>query len=249
MRGLDIGVDEAGRGAVIGPLVVCALMVPEEDREVLVDIGADDSKKLSKKKRGLVATEIARLSDSRGWGVGEIICSPSRIDQGMKTGNLNSLEVELFAEAVNSATQPNGQYRILLDACDVDAPRFGKNVESALGAGWEGCRIVSEHRLDGEDVVVGAASIVAKFRRDAEVERLSRNLAIELGSGYPSDPLSRAAVRELSAGYLPHECLRWSWSTVSDVWTELHRRPMPIRDAGATHPVQSSLEDWNQQEW
>ena len=249
MRGCDIGVDEAGRGAVIGPLVVCALMVPEEDREDLVDIGADDSKKLSKKKRRLVATEIARLSDSRGWGVGEIICSPSRIDQGMKTGNLNSLEVELFAEAINSATQPNGQCRILLDACDVNAPRFGKSVESALGAEWEGCRIVSEHGMDGEDIVVGAASIIAKFRRDSEVERLAKNLSIELGSGYPSDPLSRAAVRKLSTGYLPHECLRWSWSTVSDVWTELHRRPVPTRDAGATHPVQSSLEDWNQQEW
>ena len=246
MRGLDIGVDEAGRGSVIGPLVVCAIAVPEEDRGVLVDIGADDSKKLSKKRREEVVSEIDRLSDPNGWGVGIIVCSPSRIDLGMVTGNLNSLEVELFAEAINAAMEPNGQSRILLDACDVNASRFGKNVRSKLGEGWRGCRILSNHGMDEEDVVVGAASTIAKFRRDTEVSRLTGEIGIELGSGYPSDPLTRAAVRELSAGQLPHECLRWSWSTVSDIWTETHRSPMPSRDAGAIHPIQSSLDDWNQ---
>ncbi|HJL54952.1 MAG: ribonuclease HII [Candidatus Thalassarchaeaceae archaeon] len=246
MRGRDIGVDEAGRGSVIGPLVVCAIAVPEEDRGILVDIGADDSKKLSKKKRGAVVSEIDKLSDSRGWGVGEIVCSPSRIDLGMMTGNLNSLEVELFAEAINAAMEPNGNCRIILDACDVNAPRFGENVGSGLGERWGGCRILSEHGMDGKDVVVGAASTIAKFRRDAEVAKLTSDIGIELGSGYPSDPVTRDAVRELSTGRLPHECLRWSWATVSDIWTETHRRPVPTRDAGATHPVQTPLEDWNQ---
>ncbi|MDP6702918.1 MAG: ribonuclease HII [Candidatus Thalassarchaeaceae archaeon] len=246
MRGRVIGVDEAGRGSVIGPLVVCAIAVPEEDRGVLVDIGADDSKKLSKKKREEVVSEIGRLSDSRGWDVVEIVCRPSRIDLGMMTGNLNSLEVELFAEAINATMEPNENCRIMLDACDVNAPRFGKNVESELGERWQGCRILSDHGMDGKDVVVGAASTIAKFRRDAEVSRLASCIGIELGSGYPSDPLTRAAVRELCAGQLPHECLRWSWSTVFDIWTETHRRPVPTRDAGATRPIQSSLEDWNQ---
>ena len=245
VRGCDIGVDEAGRGPVIGPLVVCALAIPNEDRELLAHIGADDSKKLSSSRREEVFMDIKSLSKSRGWGIGEVICSPQRVDIGIATTNLNALEVVLFAEAVRAAADPTSTCTILLDACDVNASRFGDNVASELGFDWRGCNIVSKHRMDADDIVVGAASIIAKFTRDSMIERLSEELEMNLGSGYPSDPITRDAVRELCLGDEPHDCLRWSWSTVRDVWTNGHQSPLPERGAGANHPAQSSLKDWN----
>ena len=47
-------------------------------------------------------------------------------------------------------------------------------------------------------------------------------MGLDLGSGYPSDPKTKSAVQELVKGERPHDCLRWSWKTVSDAWAE-HR--------------------------
>ena len=150
-----IGVDEAGRGPAIGPLVVCALSIPKEDTEILTELGVDDSKNLTRLKRESIHSKIIAISKSRGWEFSLILCDAERIDLWMETGTLNSLEVMAFS-----------------DACDVDAERFGRNVSSSLrqrGSGW---KISSKHRMDSEDVVTGAASIIAKVNRDWEMEKL-----------------------------------------------------------------------------
>jgi ribonuclease HII len=241
---MQIGVDEAGRGSVIGPLVVCALMVGGEDRGILSSIGADDSKKLSKTSRERIFKEIGSISESRGWGVGLVICSSERVDEGMVRSNLNYLESELFGEAINLAVKPNRDSTILLDACDVDADRFSRTIAKILGPKWEGCKIVSEHGMDSKDVIVGAASIIAKYVRDREIGEISESLGFDVGSGYPSDPSTRKAVRELCMGTEPHDCLRWGWATVNDTWKEIHKRPVPERGALYEGASQSTLEDW-----
>jgi ribonuclease HII len=98
--------------------------------------------------------------------------------------------------------------------------------------------------MDSQNVVAGAASILAKVRRDDAISVIEAQLGIAIGSGYPSDPLTREAVKELTSGELPHECLRWTWSTVSDVWREVHGGPVPIRTAGGSAALQSSLDEW-----
>ena len=86
------------------------------------------------------------------------------------------------------------------------------------GSKWSKCEICSLHKLDEKDSLVGAASIIAKKVRDDEVEKLSKQVGINLGSGYPADPLTKIAIRELCNLEMPHECLRWSWSNVKRVW-------------------------------
>ena len=243
---IQVGVDESGRGSVIGPLVVCALGVPLEDREILSEIGADDSKKLSRKMRTKIHNEIVSLTKSRKWGLGVIICPPSRIDRVMQSDNLNYLEVELFAEAIWSADGDNLATEILLDACDINAERFGGAVSEKLGCNWTNCNFRSEHGMDSSDVLVGAASVVAKHVRDSEIEKISKSLGIDVGSGYPSDPRAQRAVIELCGEERPHDCLRWSWSTVVSAWNRQRRRPIPERFAVPGESSQSALDDWNQ---
>ena len=202
---MKIGVDEAGRGSVIGPLVVCAFGSISQTH--LIELGVKDSKDLSKKRRN----ELYEILREMPHNV--ILCQPDRIDN---SENLNDLEVELFAEALS--VMPKGE--IMLDACDINANRFAKKVS---GISKLACK--AEHKADENHPEVSAASIIAKVTRDRAIETLSKELGIDLGSGYPSDPKTKSAVKILVEGEMPHECLRWSWKTVSNARGE----PSPMR--------------------
>ena len=195
---MKIGVDEAGRGSAIGPLVVCAFGAISITN--LEEMGVKDSKDLTIKKREELFEKLTKMPHSL------VICQPDRIDN---SENLNNLEVELFAEALQS--MPDGD--VMLDACDVDERRFAKNVDNLSNRKCE-----AEHKADEKYLEVGAASIIAKVTRDRIIRDLSKKIGIDLGSGYPSDPKTRAAIKLLVTEELPHECLRWSWKTVKDAW-------------------------------
>ncbi len=166
---MKIGVDEAGRGSVIGPLVVCSFASISQTE--LLDLGVKDSKDLSKKKREELYHTLVEMPHN------VIICDPKRIDIAP---NLNQLEVELFAESLK--VMPDGD--IMLDACDVDAGRFARNVSSLSK---RDCN--AEHKADENHPEVSAASIIAKVTRDNCVKKLSQELNMDLGSGYPSTSL------------------------------------------------------------
>ena len=239
-----IGVDEAGRGPSIGPMVVCALSIPKSDRDYLLELGVDDSKRLSKKRRESIYDDLISNLQLRGWGLGLEICNPSSIDKWMADGTLNSLEVQLFAKSINIAGTPSSVSSIFLDACDVNSERFGRNVSTALGRRWGNCKIQSEHKMDSKDPVVGAASIIAKVSRDEEIRILSEKIGVELGSGYPSDQLTKKAVDYLCSGESPHDVLRWSWANVRRSWTMQNAGVMPRRKSESGESSQSTLGDW-----
>ena len=241
----DIGVDEAGRGPAIGPLVVCALCIKKTERNYLDELGVQDSKKMSKKRRKLVYEKLIAGSEKYGWGIGIEMCHPADIDKWMETGTLNSLEVELFAKAIQSAGAASNVNCLFLDACDVNEERFGDNVLEVLGNNWDGCKIDSRHKMDSNDVLVGAASIIAKVNRDEEISILSKNSGLDLGSGYPSDQKTKQAIDALCCGEMPHEMLRWSWANVQRSWIKKNNRPFPNRFLGKSKNSQQTLTDWN----
>ena len=240
----DIGVDEAGRGPAIGPLVVCALSIKKTERKYLNDLGVQDSKKLSRERRELVYEKLMGKSEEHGWGIGVEICHPANIDKWMETGTLNSLEVELFAKAIQKAGVAADVNCLFLDACDVNEKRFGENVSEALGSNWKKCSVDSRHKMDTNDVLVAAASIIAKVNRDKEISILSRNEGLDLGSGYPSDQVTKRAIDLLCCGEIPHEMLRWSWANVRRSWIKQNNSPFPNRFSGPTKNVQQTLTDW-----
>ncbi len=244
VREYEVGVDEAGRGPAIGPLVVCAISLPRTDRDVLANLGVDDSKRLSKKRREEIYGRIKHYSESRGWGIGLDICEPIEIDDWMDSGTLNSLEVMMFAKAIKLASEPSDVCSLFVDACDINAERFGRRITSILGSTWERCKMKSKHKMDSSDVIVGAASIIAKVTRDKEMEKLSELIGFELGSGYPSDPITKSAIEILCASTEPHPSLRWKWKNVQRSWTSQNGGPMPNRSSDSGTSSQSTLGDW-----
>ncbi len=202
------GIDEAGRGPVLGPLVVAGVAA---DPETLHELGCKDSKKLSPAKR----ERIARLleADPNVHVVVRVI-EAHVLDAERATETLNHIELVRFRE-IAAELGAAGVQRVTVDAADVNAERFGRRISEGL----DGVEIHSQHRADAEHVEVAAASIVAKVTRDQHLadlaRRLERVLPMEMGSGYPSDPKTKAflAAWVEAHGDVP-EGARRSWETV-----------------------------------
>jgi len=201
-----VGLDEAGRGSLVGPLLVGAFAIRETDGERLPSLGVRDSKQLTPARRREVYERISSVGVCRS-----IALAPHTIDRYVARGGLNELELLTFARLVR-ALRPATAYA---DACDPDAARFGRRLAALVGDGVE---VVARHRADEEIAVVGAASIVAKVRRDRALGQLRVRLGDGLGSGYPSDRRTREFVeRCLRSGGEPPQWLRRSWAPVQRV--------------------------------
>ena len=244
----QIGIDEAGRGPAIGPLVVCALGIPNSDTKLLASIGAVDSKQITRKKREEISERIYLEAENRNWKIGIIVCKASRIDIERNKINLNKLEIELFKEAVYETGIKEKNGIVKADACDVNEQRFKERIRYALGAKWKDWEIHARHKMDSEEIIVGAASILAKVRRDKEIEKISDLLNLDVGSGYPSDPKTKEAVKKLVNSKTPNQYLRWSWATVKNAWNSTHDLPIPIREEFGRTRIQSSLNEWSNTE-
>jgi len=227
---IEIGIDEAGRGPVIGPLVVCSVAIPKSDIGLLVEIGVKDSKDLTAKKRLMIKEWFIENCDKKGWRYSLIYCSPERIDEAVFSKGLNILETELFAESINGLrVNTEGEVNITCDACDVDELRFSRRVMQLIdGWPWDNSVLSSYHKADENYPIVGMASILAKEARDAAIKSIEENVGFPLGSGYPSDKKTIDAVRKMINGK-PHDQLRWSWSTVKRIWNEKYTSEIPKR--------------------
>jgi len=201
-----VGLDEAGRGSTVGPLVVGAFSIAEGSLGELPRLGVRDSKKLSPARRSEICAALPSLGACRS-----IALSPRTIDRYVEREGLNELELATFARLVRGLAPDVA----IVDACDPDAARFGRRLSALVGGGIE---VVARHRADDEFPVVGAASIVAKVRRDRALDGLRRRLGDALGSGYPSDPRTRAFVEAtVRDGATRPEWLRLSWAPVQRV--------------------------------
>jgi ribonuclease HII len=214
-----LGVDEAGRGSVLGPLVVGAFCCTEDRLGALRETGVRDSKRLTPRRREEVYSLLPGVGECRS-----VSLTPRRIDRYVARGGLNELELVAFAELV-SEFRPDVAY---VDACDPVAERFGRRLEELAGSG---IRIVSRHKADRDFPVVSAASVVAKVRRDGALAALCRASGETLGSGYPSDPETKACVaRHVRDGGAVPTWMRRSWETVQRV-----KREHPARTLDGYH--------------
>ncbi len=187
----------------MGPLVVAAVMV--EDDRLFREWGVKDSKLHKPEERERLAELIQANST---WKV--VMIDPGAIDERKGTTSLNTLEIRAFAALIDEL-QPQIAY---VDACDASEQHFKAVLARACRSRTE---LVCEHKADLNYPVVSAASIVAKVRRDAEMRRIGEEIG-EVGSGYSSDPRTRAFLENWirEKGDLPPYTRR-SWATAKDM--------------------------------
>lgn len=197
------GVDEAGKGPVLGPMVIAAVAC--SNPQDLADIGVMDSKVLSPKRREVL---FAIIKEQFQYTV--VIRTASDIDHLRKGMTMNEITARAHAEVVRTL----GCTEAFLDACDVNEERYARTVGGYIG---QPCKITARHRADQTFPVVSAASIVAKVIRDRLVRDLEEEFG-QIGSGYPADPITIAFLKEyIRINGRPPCIARMSWATIQNL--------------------------------
>lgn len=203
MDRLVLGIDEAGRGAVIGPLVVAGAVAKESDLAKLKAMGAKDSKLLTPEKRERLYAELKKVL--KDFVVIKI--SAQEIDETRRRKNLNEIEAEKMAEIIRATGA---------DIAYVDAPQVstGKFRDYLLALAKNHTEIISENKADVKYPIVSAASIIAKVERDWEIEKIKRAVGVDFGVGYPHDEKTIAFLKSLLEKHEEFpDFVRKSWVT------------------------------------
>jgi len=194
------GVDEAGRGSMVGPLVVAGITISKPKISQLKKLGVRDSKKLSPAARERLYKKIIETVDDY-----YVVRIPPRIiDKSVSNHSLNHLEAKYMAKVI-SKLSPSTAF---VDSCDVNSKRFGKEISELTS----NTKIRSYHHADSRFVTVSAASILAKVSRDRAIMKLANSH--DIGSGYPSDPKTKTFVKKLIRKNRDLSFLRKSWKPV-----------------------------------
>lgn len=202
-----IGVDEAGRGPVLGSMFVVAVAVTDP---AVLPADVADSKSLTERDRARLA---GVLSEDDRIDHASVEVTPAMIDDA--SGRLNHLTAATAARAIVTVLDGSGEgSTAVVDACDTDEARYADSVRTHLPSEIE---VVAEHGADRNHRIVSAASILAKDRRERHVASLATQYG-DVGSGYPSDPTTRAFLADYveEHGELP-ACARASWGTSQDL--------------------------------
>jgi len=211
---LVAGIDEAGRGCVIGPLVIAGILVKEENLRFLRQLGVKDSKLLSPKKRQALAAKIVRLAENHRV----IKLLPKEIDRAVecrrKLHKLNRLEAQTMSQVIN-ILKPDEAY---VDAADVLEERFKNHIQEGLTVK---AKITSRHKADKIYPVVSAASIIAKVERDKEIAAL-KDVFGDFGSGYLTDQKTMRFLKQWLQTHADYpSCVRQSWKPAKQVKNEM----------------------------
>lgn len=174
---LLLGVDEAGKGPVLGSMFVAGLVVDEEKLFDLASFGVRDSKQLSPARREVLARKITGIAHDQYI----LEVSSQVIDELRSVMTMNDLMVRCFAQVLQKLQADIA----ILDAADVNEERFAQRVRIASKTSMN---LIAEHKADQRHQVVSAASILAKVRRDESIRGLEKSHNCKMGSGYPSDP-------------------------------------------------------------
>ncbi|HLC51692.1 MAG TPA: ribonuclease HII [Candidatus Nanoarchaeia archaeon] len=206
MPKIIVGVDEAGRGPVLGPLVMAALAVKEENQKKLEWMGVKDSKLLSSQVREELFERIREVVEDFRIEVIE----PDAIDLSVTSAesNLNWLEADTSARMV-SELKPD---RIIIDCPSTNIQNYKNYFANKLSAGVrKNAELLVEHKADFNHIVVAAASIVAKVIRDRLIDKIKDDIGYDFGSGYMTDEKTQKFLDNYHQAF--PELFRKSWQS------------------------------------
>ena len=204
------GIDEAGRGSVLGPLVIAGISFDSKKIDKLKEMNITDSKKTLPNKRKELFSKIFSICDS--IFICKINCPT--IDKFVKLKRLNVLE-SIFMTIVADNIYAD---KIIVDSCDVNPCRFQQEIKKRLLN--KKVSVYSFHKADSDNIVVSCASIIAKVTRDNEIAKLKEMLGKDLGSGYPSDPKTKSFICNEAFVKELNNHIRFSWKPVKKILDE-----------------------------
>jgi len=227
-KGVDIviGVDEAGRGPVLGPLVYAAAFWPVSENAEIIKMGFDDSKQLKEGERDKLLAQLIG-HPSIGWVIEEITAESVSEEMLRSTPiSLNVLSYDAVIRALRTIVTPIGLENppivtdVFIDTVG-DPDYYKSRLIAGLGADYGNFTI--EKKADSKFKVVSAASIVAKVTRDTIIRNWQWKEAgitndKSFGSGYPSDDVCvQWLLRSQQPLFGYPNLVRFSWGTTKEL--------------------------------
>ena len=214
MSQLILGIDDAGRGPVIGPMVLAGCLITEETEKEFRKLGVKDSKQLTKKRRAFLEAVIKEKTEAFAI---QIMPAPE-IDGKNDSGvNLNDVEAHMAAKIINEINKGFTKIKVVIDCPSTNRTNWRENVRAHI-ENLSNLEIVCEHKADRNHVAVSAASILAKEEREREMDVLREKYGKEIGSGYSSDPKTTKFLETNIKKLEHHGIFRKSWKT----WKKAH---------------------------
>jgi len=216
MKALEFGIDEAGRGPVIGPMVVAGCLLDEKSRRELKNLGVKDSKQLTQKRREFLEEEIKRRAEF--FKVIKIF--PKEIDgEGKERIKLNEIESLACSKIINNLGEHSKKINIFVDCPSVSIRKWEDSLRVQI-KDFTNLGLSCEHKADQNHIVVSAASILAKCEREKEMKKLKEKYGKEIGSGYCSDSTSMKFLKKNILKYDKEGIFRKSWITWKKAYEE-----------------------------
>jgi len=204
---LVLGIDDAGRGPLIGPMILAGVLWNGEIERKLLNEGIKDSKMLEHRER----IRLSGLIKGKAISYKIVRAMPHEIDE---TENLNTLEAMKMAEVINGLNigkVKDEKIKVIVDCPSVNTKSWSETLKSFVQH-KDNLDILCEHKADVNHVSVGAASILAKVQREEEVSKIKKEYG-EIGSGYPSDPMTKEFLAKRGKELKDSGIFRKSWST------------------------------------
>lgn len=215
-----LGVDEAGRGPVLGPMVYAICYCPLSRLSDLEALKVADSKTLTENERERLFAKMEEDGDFVGWALD--ILSPNLISTSMLGRvkyNLNSLSHDTAAGLIQYALDQG----VKVTQVFVDTVGMPETYQARLQQRFPGVEVTVKAKADSLFPVVSAASIFAKVARDQAVKswqfvESEQDLDSDYGSGYPNDPKTKAWLRKhVDPVFGFPQFVRFSWSTAQAI--------------------------------
>ena len=217
---LTLGIDEAGKGPIIGSLFIAGAMFNEEDLSKIKLAGVKDSKLLSHKKR----KELAKIIENLAVGIKVIQVEPREIDKAVLDDNgfnLNWLEAEKQAEIINQLKP----HRVIIDCPSPNIKAYTSYIKKLIDPILlKTLKLIIEHKADKNFCECSSASIIAKCTREEEVEKIEKLVGESIGSGYPSNKVCQEFLKENYEKY--PNLIRKSWSTYKDLINKKNQKTL-----------------------
>ena len=215
---LILGIDDAGRGPLIGPLILAGVLADKNSETALKRLNVADSKILSHPER----IRLSKLIKESVLTYHVVKSLPSEIDSAINSKlNLNTLEALKTAEIINeinSGKLKKEKIKVIVDCPSVNTSAWTRTLESFIEH-KDNLKIVCEHKADANYPVVSAASILAKVAREEAVDSL-KNKYGNIGSGYPSDPITKEFLKSQGSRLKDSGIFRKSWATWKALFPE-----------------------------
>lgn len=216
-----LGIDDAGRGPLIGPMILAGVLLSYEQEKYLKNFEIRDSKVVSQTKR----VELASIIRKNSSKIKIVEVFPNEIDFSIEMGiNLNILEAKKTAEIINTINEKEIRKEKIKVIVDCPSNNIEAWCKTLLGfvSFKENLEVICEHKADANHLSVAAASILAKVKREEKICEIKKQFEKygDVGSGYPSDPVTRKFLIKNGKILSESGIFRKSWSTWKEVFPE-----------------------------